>query len=192
MKNIISGIAIALILFVGGGLLFIYSGTYNVAAVDDSGKWIDGFLHTTMTRSVERHAASVQRPAGLSLDDAELIRVGFDHYSEMCVTCHGAPGVNAGEIREGLHPQPPLLAEQGQDRSPEELFWIIKNGIRMTGMPAWGATHPDDTIWAMVAFVNQLPQMTPDGYQQMRDDVGASGHAAEHMHNDAHMHDHHD
>ena len=92
----------------------------------------------------------------------------------MCVDCHLAPGMDSSEIRQGLLPKPPKLQEVVDEWKPAELFWIIKNGVKMTGMPAWGPTHSDAKIWAIVAFLEKLPHMTAAQYQEMNEQAGAS------------------
>jgi mono/diheme cytochrome c family protein len=83
----------------------------------------------------------------------------------MCATCHGAPGKEPEELARGLNPPAPDLAHSTVDLSPSEMFLIVKNGIKMTGMPAWGPTHSDSTIWAMVAFLQRLQTLTPETYK---------------------------
>ncbi len=89
----------------------------------------------------------------------------------MCTGCHLAPGVGDNEMRQGLYPQPPNLS-QPRDRSPAQLFWIIKHGLKMTGMPAWGVTHDDEAIWGLVAFLQQLPTMDAAAYAALTRDDG--------------------
>jgi mono/diheme cytochrome c family protein len=145
-------------------LVFIYSGVYDVAANAPDTGLVHWALETTRDHSVERHMKGVQVPP---LTDPAMIRTGFVHYHEMCVTCHGAPGVEASEIGQGLNPYPPELATQAGESNPKELFWIVRNGIRMTGMPSFGVTHTDQEIWAIVAFLRKLPKMTPQEYQAL-------------------------
>jgi len=147
-------------------ILFIYSGLYNVGAdYPDSAPaaWV---MSTTMERSVARHARAVKVPA---LDDPKMIRAGFRHYMEDCVICHGAPGIEIGEIGRGLNPDPPELTEAAAEWKPNELFWITKHGIRMTGMPAWGKIDSDKETWETIAFVRKLPKMTPEQYAGFAD-----------------------
>jgi mono/diheme cytochrome c family protein len=101
-----------------------------------------------------------------SLDDPKLVADGAKHYAEMCIDCHLAPDAKESEIREGLYPQPPNLTEQ-IDASPAEMFWVIKHGIKMSAMPAWGKTYDDGSIWGIVAFLQKLPELTPDQYQAL-------------------------
>lgn len=163
MKYIVGAlVAFVLAVIVAAGV--IYFGGYNVAASDQHfgiTKWV---FHTTMERSVVARAGSVNAPAQLTQEQADK---GFSDFSEMCVTCHGAPGKERGEIGKGLNPQAPDLARSAQQWSNGELYWIVKNGVKMTGMPAFGFTHSDERLWAIVAFVKQLPRMTPEQYAQM-------------------------
>ncbi|MGQ0835010.1 MAG: c-type cytochrome [Gammaproteobacteria bacterium] len=140
-------------------------------------------LEAVRDRSVATRSSDIAVP---SLDDPKLIAVGAEHYAEMCTGCHLAPGLRDTEIRAGLYPKPPNLAEHGEHRAPEETFWIIKHGFKMTGMPAWGLTHDDESIWGMVAFVRRLPDLSPDAYRELvepdeshdtkKQQAGASGH----------------
>jgi mono/diheme cytochrome c family protein len=143
------------------GLGLVYSGLLDVAATTPDPEPLHWLLETTSERSIARHARGIAVPP---LDDPLLLRAGIVHYQEMCVTCHGGPDLPASEIGQGLNPRPPFLGLVA-DGSPAELFWVIKNGIRMTGMPAFGPTHTDEQIWAMVAFVRHLPQESGESYQ---------------------------
>jgi len=195
MKNFIVTLIIIVILAGLGGVGFIYSGMFNVAATSKDGPLMSWVLSTTRERSIETRASSIIAPPDNELNTPEALRDGFEHYNEMCVVCHGAPGVDPGEAREGLNPKPPLLAKL-KDISTDplgEVFWIIKNGIKMTAMPAWGPTHSDKKIWAMVAFVRKLPTMSPEEYKAMQKQYAESGHKHEHEdehHDEAKPHEH--
>jgi mono/diheme cytochrome c family protein len=115
--------------------------------------------------SITHHAKGITPP---NLSDISLIKTGYSHYNEMCVGCHGAPGILRDETGLGLYPKPPDLSRSAKEIPPAELFWITKNGIKMTGMPAFGKTHKDDKIWAIVAFMEKLPGMTKEQYQALR------------------------
>jgi len=188
MKTILLTLVTVFILAVLGGIIFIYTGTYNVAATSEDNGILHWVLQTTREESIDRRAEDVIPPPASTLSDPQTLRIGFDHYNEMCVVCHGAPGVEPGEAREGLNPKPPMLAKTAKDIPAQELFWVIKHGIKMTGMPAWGPTHSDDKIWAMVAFVKTLPNLTPAQYKAMQQQTasGESHHATEHSHDHSH------
>jgi mono/diheme cytochrome c family protein len=177
--RVIRTLIIAAVIVTGATIGFIYSGLYNVAATVPHTAPVYWALDTLVDRSMEHHAEGIQAP---DLKNPAMIRVGFDHYNEMCVVCHGAPGHEKSELAQGLYPQPPDLAESVKDLSPAELFWTIKNGIKMTGMPAWGVTHSDDKIWAMVAFIETLPQMTPAQYEAMAKANAGHDHDDDHDH----------
>lgn len=160
----LAGFVVAIALLVLGGLAFIYSGVFNVAASPPHttvGRWV---LNTTKQQSIEARADVVTAPEKFT---DEQVHEGFRAYNEMCVICHGAPGKEASEIGKGLEPRPPDLAEAAKRWEPRELFWIVKNGIKMTGMPAFGNTHDDQEIWSVVAFVQQLPNVTAEQFTRL-------------------------
>ncbi len=169
------GLAIAGIV---AGVIVIYSGVIDVGATNPHHPLTEFVLSAAMDNSVRHHAKDIKAPP---LDDPRMIMDGFRHYREMCVVCHLAPGINSSEIRKGLMPEPPKLQEAADEWQPNELFWVIKNGVKMTGMPAWGPTHSDEKIWAMVAFLEILPQMTAEQYKQMDKMAGPD---EEHHHDD--------
>jgi mono/diheme cytochrome c family protein len=170
MKTVFTIVGV-LLLLVLAGLGFIYSGVYDVAASTPDTGLIAWALETTQHRSVHRAAEAFEETAQVpDLEDPERIRNGFVHYYEMCVACHGAPGVPISEIGQGLNPYPPELASESE--GPAESFWVVKNGIKMTGMPAFGLTHSDDEIWDIVAFMNRMPKLSPQQYQQMIAEAG--------------------
>lgn len=177
MLKFFLGFATAIVLAVAGGLFVMQTGVWSVAATARDGALVDWVLHSTMRRSVAKHAREIRQaePSG----DAG-IRAGSEEYAAMCAGCHGAPGRMRSAAGKGLHPLPPDLAVSGTEWRAEELFWIVKNGIKMTGMPAFGPTHDDKTIWDIVAFVKALPDMSADQYQAFAAQSGAPGGAHEH------------
>jgi mono/diheme cytochrome c family protein len=145
-----------------GVALFVYSGRYNMGA--DAPHWAAtlDLITTLRDRSIAAHSAALQAP---DLRDSALILKGAGHYAAMCVDCHLAPGVANSEIRPGLYPQPPNLSQVRI--APKIAFWAIKHGIKMSAMPAWGASHDDATIWSMVAFLQVLPDLDAAHYQRI-------------------------
>lgn len=152
--------AIALVVLAALG--FVYSGIYNVAADQPHWKLTAKLLHDLSEASIEARADSINVPA---LDNPKSIASGARMYAHMCSGCHLKPGADSNAFREGLNPMPPDLTDHAHD--PAEEFWIINHGIKMTGMPAWGGSHSDVEIWALVAFLQQLPSLTPAQYQSM-------------------------
>jgi mono/diheme cytochrome c family protein len=185
MKNVLLTLLAVIILGLAGALFMIFSGTYNVAATSKDSGFMHWVLSATREASIESRAEDVIPPSDKELSDPQTIRTGFEHYDEMCVGCHGAPGVKPGELRAGLNPEPPLLAEEAEEVSTQELFWVVKHGIKMTGMPAWGPTHDDKKIWAIVAFVKKMPELSAEEYQSMKQQMSG----AEHDHGADHHHD---
>lgn len=159
--KIVAALAVVAII-IGFGVL--YTGIFDVAADYPHATLTRWLLHTGMKESVRYHARDIKVPP---LDSPEMVMMGFRHYREMCVKCHLAPGVKSSEIRQGLMPRPPRLQRVVKGLKPAELFWIVKHGVRMTAMPAWGKTHSDNKIWAIVAFLEKLPDMTAAQYRQM-------------------------
>lgn len=169
-------LVILLLVLAAAAWAFAFSGLYNVAATEPHWKPVQKFLMFAMDRSVDHHAEDIKAPA--NLQDTAVIHKGFEHFQEMCVQCHGAPGVKHSEMAEGLNPHAPKLVWAAKEDEPGELFWVTKNGIKMTGMPAFGPTHTDEEIWAIVAFMKQLPNLDSAGYAALREkwcDKGAMG-----------------
>jgi mono/diheme cytochrome c family protein len=160
-RTILVTVIIAYGVFILGGVAFIYSGAYEIGADEPHWGLTYQVLETARVRSIKAHAAGITAPIGL--DDQDKILMGTEHFADHCAVCHGAPGVPKGEIAHGLYPQPPDLADAARLYTSGELFWIVKHGIKMTGMPAW-SDHSDDELWAMVAFLEELVEMSAQDY----------------------------
>jgi mono/diheme cytochrome c family protein len=158
---VIGALAIVIAVVAAG---YFLGGFYDIAANTDNPKPVDWALIQTRQASIERHAET--KPP-IKLDDAGLIREGARSYSEHgCANCHGAPGAEWAKFSEGLNPGPPDLKDVVKDITPAELFWVIRNGIRMTGMPSFAkAGVADDEIWKIVAFVKKLPDVKDADYK---------------------------
>jgi len=146
-----------------GGLFLLYSGIPEVGATVPHWPLTRWALETAMERGVARRARDVE-PAP-SLGEEARIQAGALAYDAMCAPCHGAPGRQPTAVGKGLLPEPPDLAEAAAAWSPEEIFWITKHGVRMTGMPAFGPTHTDAEIWELVALVKRLAELSPAEYR---------------------------
>lgn len=152
---------LAVIVLIAGTWGFIYSGIYNIGADDPHTRFVYNAVETLRDRSIAARAQSITAPP---LDDSDLLLSGGPDYAEMCAGCHLQPGVTTSEFRDALYPQPPNLTQPSR-KNPAEMFWVIKHGIKMSAMPAWGQTHTDERMWAMVAFIQRLPELTPAQYQ---------------------------
>jgi mono/diheme cytochrome c family protein len=164
MRTVVATLAITLATVLIGGAVFVYSGVYHIGATTPDWSITHWVMDTARLRSIKAHAAGITAPPGL--DDPAKLLIGTEHFAAHCAVCHGAPGVPKGDIGRGLYPPPPDLARATQLYSPGELFWIARNGIKMTGMPAW-IDHSDEELWAIVAFINKLPGMSEEDYARL-------------------------
>lgn len=163
MKNIIITVIITLVVLISGFYIYILSGVYDISQISPHGKLIKSIINITKHNSIDRRLKGIMVPDNLK--DPAMVVMGFEHYNEMCTGCHGAPGVKHDELAEGLYPKPPDLYKYSKENDAREFFWIIKNGIKMSSMPAFKPTHNDEKIWAITAFVTQkLGKMTPEEY----------------------------
>jgi cytochrome c553 len=143
------------------GLLFAASGLYNVAARRGHFDITTWLIELTLHRSVALRSRFVDVP---QLDDSDLVRLGAAHFQAGCAPCHGAPGLPRNPIVRNMLPPPPDLSHAVNAWSDRQLFWIIDNGLKYTGMPAWPAPARKDEVWAMVAFLRQLPALEAEAY----------------------------
>ncbi len=157
-----------LVVAVASVAVFIWSGAFNIAADEPHWPLTGWLMETARDRSIAARASDVIAPA---LEDESQIRAGAGNYDAMCAGCHLQPGVERSEASAGLYPTPPNLTQRRTDDAARA-FWVIKHGIKMSGMPAWGRSMEDEPIWGMVAFLRQLPDMSPDRYREL---VAASG-----------------
>jgi cytochrome c553 len=155
----------ALAIIVGvGAAVFFFGGFFNVAATNEDPAIVHWALEHVREASIARHATDTP-PAGL--DDAAKVQAGAREFAKHgCANCHGAPGVNWAKFSEGLKPDPPDLKDVVKEVSPAQLFWVIKNGINMTGMPSFKAAGAkDEELWLIVAFLKQLPNVKEADYK---------------------------
>jgi mono/diheme cytochrome c family protein len=148
-------------LLVGAVAVFvILSGVVSAGATEPVSDVERTLAKLALNRSVARRAPKTESPGKAS---PEILAKALTHYKSMCLTCHGAGAVSPSAIGEGLNPPAPDLSQPSvQGRTDGELFWLVQNGIRMTGMPAFGPTHKDEDIWALVAFLRHLPELTAE------------------------------
>ena len=205
-RHLPSATFVLLILLVLAGFagVFIYIGAYNIAADAPHWKWVYSTLDAVREQSIAARSRDIKAPA--DLNDPKRIAAGAGLYQEMCTGCHLGPGLERSEMSHGFYPPAPELA-RGIGHTPEQTFWIIKHGVKLSAMPAWGRTHDDQLIWDMVAFTRQLPKMSPEQYKaavasapESHEEMmeGMSGKAEEHgsasrphTHAPGHAHEHH-
>ena len=149
-----------------GAAVFFFGGYFNVAASHPDSEVVNWALVKVRIASITRRATD-QPPAG-TLDDPATIQAGALAYSKNgCANCHGQPGVESATFSEGLNPQPDLR-KVITDRRPQELFWVIKNGIKMTAMPSFDMDKPpvrDKEIWTIVAFLTKLSSVSDKNFK---------------------------
>lgn len=183
LTNILAVVGAVAIVTVVIAAIYLGAGLYNVGADASHTGLTSWLLATVRERSVDANGEDIEAPP---LNDPKMIAEGAEHYSAMCTGCHLAPGMRETEIRVGLNPKPPILAKFPPD-SPGEGFWVVKHGIKMTGMPAWGVTHSDEEIWNIVAFLEKLPKLSPAQYRAL---VASAGGHHEHDTHEGHMDPH--
>jgi mono/diheme cytochrome c family protein len=166
LQHVLIGAAIAIVLLVPlGAWTYVKSGLYNVGASKPHTKFTEWLTHETMIHSVRSHAKGILAPQSATTD--QVVR-GFCTYETHCVACHGAAAVARQHWVSGLEPQPPYLLDATHVWKPRELFWIVKNGIKMTGMPAWRDSLTDGQIWDVVAWLEATGQLQPQTYVRWR------------------------
>ena len=183
--SILSGVALA------AAAGFVWSGIYNIGADDTHTRPVYSTLQALRERSIEVRANKLQVPADLS--DPVRIRQGAGNYNAMCTGCHLGPGMQDTELSMGLYPAPPNLSKETVDA--DTAFWVIKHGIKASGMPAWGKSMDDEYIWNMAAFLQALPKLTPEQYQALVASSGGHSHGGGESEGHAHAEggeDHHD
>jgi mono/diheme cytochrome c family protein len=167
--KVLVAVALTIVACGAAGLGYVYSGAFDAAADTPHGALLGWIAQAARERSVAVRARDIEVP---NLDDPERIAKGADEYAQMCAGCHLAPGVADNAFRKGLNPPAPELAIRAPARSADgriaaEQFWIIKHGIKMSAMPAWGASHDDRTLWSIVAFLQKLPSLSAEQYAQL-------------------------
>jgi mono/diheme cytochrome c family protein len=156
-------IAATLAVLAIGAVLFVESGIYDIGADDHHTKVVLAMIEQLRDQSINLRARKVDIRYVV---DPARVAGGAQRYAALCVGCHLAPGVTKSDLRPGLYPHPPNLARE-EMQPAQRAFWIVKHGIKMSAMPAWGKTLDDAAIWDIVAFIRKMPAMTPETYQEL-------------------------
>jgi len=144
------------------GVGFIYSGIYDVAAIHPDHPWVAWALHETSDRAVAARLGDIVVPEGL--DKPQVIKAGGKLFVENCVVCHGGPGLKPTNIAQGLNPSAPNLYRATRKPRMNEMFWFIKNGVKMTAMPGFAKNLTDEQIWSIAGYLRTAPGMTPETF----------------------------
>jgi len=166
LKHLIIGAVIAIVIIVPlGAFAFVNSGMYDVGASSPHTKFTSWLTHETMIHSVRHRADGRTVPSRVFSGE---VQAGFCAYEAHCVDCHGGPGVARQTWVSGMEPSPPYLLDVTHRFTPQQLFWITQNGIKMTGMPAWRNSMSDEQIWQIVTFLEAMPEVNSARYRQWR------------------------
>ena len=164
VRTLLIGLVSVLLAGLVAGAALVYMGFYDISAMRQHTKPVFHLLDYAMSRAVEMRADAKPPP---DLGEAARVRGGLVLYREHCLQCNGAPGVSPDALAFGLTPAPANLLHAGRTWPPDEIFWIVRNGVKMTGMPGWAYRLTDDEIWDLVAFVKAMPGFTTRGYAQV-------------------------
>jgi mono/diheme cytochrome c family protein len=164
------GILFTIFVAIVGIFIVVTSGVINIGADQAHSPLVYDFLETARNRSIKHASKDILVP---DLEKAEMISLGGADYKDMCAGCHLSPGVKGTDLSSGLYPKPPNFTEVDvvkryqSEAGARQSFWAIKHGIMASGMPAWGASHDDARIWAMVAFIRSLPDLDENQYTML-------------------------
>lgn len=164
MKQWLKPIILFLLVTGMAGVIVQVSGIINIAASSKHWAITAWFLNFSMERSVSTYSFTVSEPP--DLDQRALIVEGAGHYEMGCRQCHGGPD-EPSYLGQITTPEAPFLPPEIHKWSDKELFRIVKHGVKFTSMPAWPTQTRDDEVWAMVAFLRKLPQISRDEYKEL-------------------------
>ena len=163
--KILATVIACVIVLVLAGVAFIYSGIYNVSAIPPDNALVAWALHTTFDRSVDARLDGIKPPA--NLESPQNVSDGAHFFRANCVICHGGPDLPVSVVSAGLRPEPPYLLSDKRHNDPVEMFWIIKNGVRMSAMPSFGKTQSDEQIWNLAAFLHHARGISAQEFQKL-------------------------
>lgn len=149
-------------------LTFVSIGSRGISAKAQPGRVETAVARTMRKLAIPRSARDTKNPVTKS---PAVLAEGMAHYADHCATCHANDGSGDTELGRGLYPKPPdMRLAATQSLSDGELFYIIENGVRLTGMPAWstGTDEGRTASWHLVHFIRELPRLTPEQIDQMK------------------------
>ncbi len=164
MKRVVLALSALAATFAVAAAAVIYGGLYDISATDQHLAPTYRILDTAMRRSIARRAVEIVVPP---LDAPPMLERGLALYDAHCVQCHGGPGIAPEPFALGLTPAPANLAHTAREWPAAEIYWVVRNGIKMTGMPAWQFRLAEADLWAVVAFVEKLPELSPRDYDEL-------------------------
>lgn len=150
--------------------LMLYFGTYNVSALQQHTFAVYKVLEIARIRSVK-----VRSPKNIpDLTNKDWREGGLRLYEQHCKQCHGAPGAAPDALALGMLPEPSPVVKIALERPASDIFWVIKHGIKMSGMPAWKYHFNDSEIWQLVALIQKMPSFTQQEYAQLQEEAAAN------------------
>lgn len=166
-------LAVAALLGAAGAAVVVYGGFYNAGATRSHFQWVHSLLEFALQRSVRSHARDIEAPVSVATGVAPAVLLrGAGLYRDNCLACHGAPGIAQADIGKSMQPIPGPLSDAARRWKPNEMYWIIRHGIKMSGMPAWEYHLADEDIWALVALLMSMPGMSPAAYAALDAQAG--------------------
>ena len=153
----------------GAAAFVVYAGLYDISATKSHTQVVHSLLETTMRRSVQMRARDISVPP---LDTPARLARGAACFRDHCVQCHGGPGVAPAPMARSMQPLPGALIDAARRWRPQEIYLITRDGIKMSGMPAWAMRLGEDELWSVVAFVDRLPALSPPAYESAIEGAG--------------------
>lgn len=163
MKIRLRTLGVLALLGAASGGAVVATGVYNIAATEPHTAMVNHLLEFAMRRSVKLRSQSIEVP---DLADQHRQQNGLRIYRVSCLQCHGAPGVAPEAFAAGMTPPPANLVDTARNWHAREIYWVVRQGTKMTGMPAWEYRLSDAQIWDVVAFVMRMPQLSPLDFAQ--------------------------
>lgn len=169
MRGFVLGVIVTLLALAAGGLLVASQGLFPVGADNPPSALERRMAHMAVDAYVESHAPKQQNPIPLN---AATLADGARLYERHCAACHGGAASRVSPLRAKFSPPvPQLIAHVPGDPDPD-FFWVVKHGIRMTGMPGWDGILTDDQIWTVVHFIKNSDKLPPEAEAAWKEAAG--------------------
>ena len=146
-------------------LAVVEFGLYDTASTKPHYRLVSWAAHATFIHSTQMRAQEIRSPSHFT---PQQVSSGFQQYEADCMMCHGGPGVSRARWVRGLTPTPPYLLNAAYHWTPAQLDYILEHGVKMSAMPSWGETRTHAQIWSIVAFLEALPNISPEAFKRMQ------------------------
>ena len=158
MRKVLLGAGLMLVILLLSAIAVMRLGLMPVNADGTHSRLEARVMPLVLNASIARHASGEMNPISVN---EENLKAGASSYKAMCARCHSTPGGNPSLYGQSFYPPAPQLREGMSNYTDSQLFWLIKHGIRNTGMPAWGAMLSDDEIWQIVSLLKHSQDLPP-------------------------------